>query len=232
MLIDLRERTMRFFLFLTTCLFTGLLPGLAVSSEVSESSANCDGFEAAATSFADWKGLTAGFTQKAWNSFLEETIETRGTLSVQPPNLMRWEYTEGSEQLFIADGNAIWFQESPKLVRTGELARTWFPHLINALFGRIEELKEVFAIACESKGKMLNVTLTPHTTIAEVKTIVLEIHEKRQRIDAVTFTDHYEAESRIELSDVERADELPAETFVYAPPASAELVSFDGEELE
>lgn len=194
----------------------------------------CAPFHRAANSRANAKVLRVAFTQLAHNSFLDEEITQKGEMLAAPPHFLRWEYQDEPRQTLIADGNAIWFQESANLVRKGELQNTHFPYLVQALFGDTTALSKVFEVRCDlpsAQGEIL-VTLDPREILAEVKQIRIILDETSSSYKVISFIDHYDQESRITLEKIEELPAAPEGVFVYQKPSpDTKVVGFDGEPI-
>src|SRR3989337_727412 len=79
------------------------------------------GVEGAYARLAD---LKADFTQQAFKKSLGPTIQAEGTVYLNRPGKMRWEYRAPSPQQIVSDGRSLWVY-TPELnqVNVGEAPR-------------------------------------------------------------------------------------------------------------
>lgn len=61
------------------------------------------------TVYAGIHDLSASFTQVAWSAALGRRVAEKGTLVLERPGKMRWEYNEPERKLFVARGESTWF---------------------------------------------------------------------------------------------------------------------------
>ncbi len=164
--------------------------------------------------------IQAGFSQHTLEASGKRIQESEGVMTVQRPNLFRWEVKKPFPQVVVSNGQKVWLYDMDlEQVTIQKLdARTnTTPALI--LSGETADLTRNFRVTeSASNGKSL-FTLTPKGQDALFENLQLSFKGKTLR--EMMLTDALGAKTRIEFSDLSSSNKrkLAEKDFeLYIPP--------------
>lgn len=169
-------------------------------------------------------GQQADFTQKFTpRGFTRERVE-RGSVVFGDAPRMRWSYTEPEEKLFIFDGATSWLyapaDRQVTVARLTEDDRKGLPFVILSDPAALEAEYDVK----ETKGSgVVTTTLTPKTTAALVRDLVIVTNAGNGKIQRIAYSDRQGNRTVFEFANY-RAAEVGPKTFRFDPPAGVEVV--------
>lgn len=184
--------------------------------------------------YAGIHDLSATFTQVAWSAALGRRVAEKGTLVLERPGKMRWEYHEPERKLFVALGETTWFYvpadnqviESPR----AELREAGISALL--LDGH-PSLKERYEIAADPGTKELSpdpgqvlLRFTPRpeggTAAFAYALVSVDAGDAIARKIAILDDAGNTTEYLFDTLQVNRG--VAPEAFAWTPPAGAEIV--------
>jgi outer membrane lipoprotein carrier protein len=168
--------------------------------------------------------LKAGFTESYDGMGMHR--QESGTLLLQKPGRMRWDYSSPAGKIFLLDGKFAWFyaQGDPRVQRIAAKQLDDLRSPLRFLLGHTELEKELnhitlapaangaFNLTGQPKGLEKRVTHFSLTVTAEGAITSIEIEETDGAITRFTFTGE------------QTNTPMPAETFRFTPPAGVPVV--------
>jgi outer membrane lipoprotein carrier protein len=156
-----------------------------------------------------------------------------GVFRMKRPGLMRWEYRQPEEKLFIADGREV-FLYSPL-----DRQVTIQPFSASDIHGTPLELllggadiKKNFSISWELRPKPVAeqtslVRLTPRTATGDYDFLVLEIDTKTSDLQRIVIHERSGNTSEFLLANVVVNAKVNKKDFQFKPPKGVEVVRLD-----
>jgi chaperone LolA len=182
--------------------------------------------------FMETKGFTAKFKQVFHNASMGSVEESTGTVTLEKPLKMRWEYKTPEEQIIVSDGKAIYFYvpaEKRAIVEPlGNIIDSRSPALFLAGGKKLEEL---FIIKPPQNGdeigkrdgKML-FSLEPREKSLSVSRLVIAVDPADYGIRALSLYDWAGNRSDMEFSGMEINGKIEKERFIFKRPNGVELL--------
>jgi outer membrane lipoprotein carrier protein len=175
------------------------------------------------------KDYTADFIQIYRRVALSQDTESRGTLQLKRPGLVRWAYAKPTEKLFLVDGKRLWMAD-PEYeqvmvdanFKTSELSAT-----IKFLWGE-GKLTDNFT-AKLIDGKPLGATkekaleLTPKTGATYAKVVLLVDPSSGEVKESVLYESAGNT-NRFKFTNVKLNTGLKEDLFTYTPPPGWEVI--------
>ncbi|WP_342220051.1 outer membrane lipoprotein chaperone LolA [Rickettsiella endosymbiont of Miltochrista miniata] len=162
----------------------------------------------------------SNFTQTVMNSKGQILQQLSGKMVIQRPGRFRWEVTQPSRQLLIADGQRIWFYDidlQQITVQTQKTADSDSPAAL--LSDSPKNLTQQFVI--HPLMDVQGFTLFPKNKNALFQSITL-IFEKN-RLREMRLTDKLDQQTVINFSQVELNPHLPSQTFHFIMPTDKNI---------
>ena len=175
--------------------------------------------------YNELRSLKANFSESYEGLGIHRTES--GTLLLQKPGRMKWEYNSPPGKLFVLDGKFAWFYASgdPQVQRVAAKELDDLRSPLRLLLGHTELKKELngltlapsangsFMLTGQPKGEENRVARLTLTVTADGAITGLRIEETDGALTSFTFTDQ---EPNVEIS--------PA-TFHFTPPAGVPIVN-------
>lgn len=181
--------------------------------------------------FAEIKNFKASFTQKQFDAALGETEISGGTVTMQKPMKMRWEYRQPQKQTVVSDGESIYFYvPSDRQVMVeplGNLLTSRSPALF--LVGN-HKLSDIYSIELEppsDKARMggdIKLLLVPKEKSFTVTRIVVRVKSTDYTISAFTLYDWIGNSTEIEFTEMEINGRINEKVFTFNRRAGVEII--------
>lgn len=173
--------------------------------------------------FTNVRSFTARFNQVVLDEGLNIIQETNGTLSLQRPNMFRWDYDAPFKQVIVADGLKIWIYDAELQQVTvrelrGGLADT--PAVLLAGKGRIEDTFTLKNLG--TQGKLQWVQLVPKRKDGGFEAIRIGFENGHMR--TLEMVDGFGQTTRVTLSQQKENPALDAGRFQFKPPKGVDVV--------
>lgn len=166
--------------------------------------------------------LDAAFTQKTGSALYGEDVQT-GTLVLERPGKMRWEFADGRQ--YVCDGETMWIYTPAdksvlKIHGMGAQAAT-----ADAVLQSLHQLRTLFDVTdVKSTATSHALTLAPKTPQdAQFKRMVLVVDSKLV-ISQVKVTDVFDSVTTLDFSAVKLGNPVPASRFVFEVPPGVHVV--------
>jgi outer membrane lipoprotein carrier protein len=160
-----------------------------------------------------------------------EQIES-GVFWLKKPGMMRWEYRQPEEKLFIADGKEsfLYIPRDRQVTIQPFSISDMHSTPLNFLLGG-GDIAGSFAVAWESDsrlnpGNALMIRLTPRKSEAEYSFLVLELSRDNYEIRGITIREPGGNTSRFAFTDFEINLKLDNKSFKFKTPKGVEEVRF------
>lgn len=180
--------------------------------------------------FQQTHGMTASFTQTFHNAAMGTVEKSSGTLVLQKPMKMRWEYQTPKPQTIVCDGRRIWFyfprekqamsQEMKGVLNSGS------PALFLAGGRRLDELFNIKFLPGGGNGGTIPseaLSLTPKEQALTITKIVVRWAEDFT-VRAFTIYDWTGNKSEVELTDIKVNPSVDEKAFKFSPPQGVEVL--------
>jgi len=170
--------------------------------------------------------MKARFAQKSASPLYGET-EQMGTLTVQRPKKMRWDF-EGDGKQFISDGTTMWVysQKENQVIRYADFASQ--SASADAILQSLDKLGALFDVTLEEgDGVVLGLLPKDEASKAQVKNIRLSLDDDLE-LKEVVVTDAYEGVTTLSFETVTLGGSVPPGTFQFEIPEGAEVVDVSG----
>jgi len=187
-------------------------------------------------SYGTAKAVTASFTQTVVNATFGTTTVSTGTLAVQRPSKMRWDYasknkkrTEGKS--FVFDSKFLWeFDPKDKKVIKYNVAGGAVPAAIGFLSGGGSLVKEFTARTPADKGQLVPgasvIELVPKQPSAAYKQLLFVIDPTTWTVTRSVVVDAGGHTNTLEFSAVKLDAKHDAATFTATIPAGWKVETF------
>jgi outer membrane lipoprotein carrier protein len=181
-----------------------------------------------------FKTFSAKFDQTFESKGFGITDHLSGTIYIQKPDRLRFEYTKPAGRLVVADGKKIWFYEpDEKTVYRGDLKNLFSagsPALLLAGRGKAEDIFDIYEIA-RGKKDIINGTvrlkMVPKKRRADIKALLVTADQNDGKALEFLSVDHYGNRNRISLSAHKRGEDLENNIFVFKPGKDVKVLPLD-----
>ena len=170
------------------------------------------------------KDFSASFTQKYKYKAMARTQTSKGTVQVKKPGLMRWDYTQPYEKLFLLDGKALWMWDPSD--ETVMVNRSFSSDQLSAavtfLWGK-GKLSDEFRISKANKpayGETV-LELVPRKPQSGFTKLYFAVDPETGAVQTSVVIDSQGNENRIEFADVKTNTGVPASRFTFEVPKGA-----------
>jgi outer membrane lipoprotein carrier protein len=194
--------------------------------------------------------FTVHFTQASTLKAMEITETASGRLMAKPPGKMRWEYETPEPQLIITDGKQLWiYRPQDNQVMIGRAPALFGGGKGAGFLADIQGLQETFTISlaadqekdktepAEVKGSDLPspestlsapvLKLVPRKETPDMASAYLTLDPATGEVLQIISYNHYQDETRIELSRYDFATPLADRLFQFEIPEDADILSLD-----
>jgi outer membrane lipoprotein carrier protein len=173
--------------------------------------------------------MTATFTQTTTSKGFGVTGAFAGSVSLEKPGKMRWNYDEPKGRTMVADGETLYLYEPEEKVVYREPLSGYFGPDAPALFlageTPLTDLFFVDLIPAKQGDTVTKLRLTPKIPQPSVKAILLEIDSKTELPAAVSVADFVGNVNRIAFAKVTPNKPIPPDTFTFTLPAGTKTRS-------
>lgn len=139
------------------------------------------------------KDLESKFTQTYWNPTYGESKTTSGKLKLKKPGKMVWDYADGQDADYYANGDTLWMVEhdTRQVIKTSVQGNSEINAALKFLFGG-EQLTREFKVRYAAKDKVERygdaehyvLELKPKAENKHYKGLVLMVHATTGRVDS------------------------------------------------
>jgi outer membrane lipoprotein carrier protein len=164
----------------------------------------------------------------SWSADFKQTIDdgsgkilrsAAGHLYLQRPGKFRWDYTEPSEQLVLADGQKIWFYDKDLAqanVRDMDATLASTPAMLLSGSG---------SVSAQFEG-LEWFQLKPKHRDGDFQ--VVRIGFLKGELVKMSLADKLNQVTRLSFTDAKRNQQFPPDLFTFTPPAGVDVIGLDG----
>jgi len=176
--------------------------------------------------YKTYNDMKAEFIQESYNATSETKRKATGFYYTKKPNLMRWEYNEPEEQLFLFDGKFLWFHfvEDNQIVKSNIENTDSGLRMFLDFLSSLKKIEEDFSITKEIKDDILKLELKPKKDIASLS--LLNVYLKQSTFELVKTEqfDHFENKTTIYFNKIEINKGLKEDKFRFKVPDGVEVI--------
>jgi outer membrane lipoprotein carrier protein len=165
--------------------------------------------------------------QQSSTSALYGGAEQTGTLTVQRPRKMRWDF-DGDGKQFVSNGKTMWVYSAndKQVVRYTDFGSQ--AASTDAILQSLDKLGELFDVTrLQGEGVVLGLVPKDSAGAAQVKRIELALSDGLD-LRRVQVTDAYDGVTTLTFNKVELGGTVPASTFEFQVPDGVEVVDVSG----
>ncbi|MBI4792689.1 MAG: outer membrane lipoprotein carrier protein LolA [Deltaproteobacteria bacterium] len=152
-----------------------------------------------------------------------------GTMVIQKPSLLRWDYVSPDKQVLVSDGKnfSLYFAAENQMIVTP--AKEYLQEDVTYNFfsgkGNLLQDFEVSALPGEQpKQGTLAIMLVPKKTHAQVATLNVWVDEGTFLVSRLEIHDHLGSITNLMLFNTGVNKPVPADYFHFTPPAGTEII--------
>ena len=181
--------------------------------------------------YAKTRTLRADFQQTTSSRMSERERHGSGTLVLSKPGLMRWDYREPDQQVFVCDGQRIsmYFAKERQMMVTP--AKDYLESDVTySFFAGKGDINRDFMVAGPEEEDLLepNTTyqlkLTPKQPHAQIDFINLWVDRTTFLLKRLKVTDKFGTVTDLVFAKVTTNEEVLAKTFSFTPPKGTEII--------
>ncbi len=192
------------------------------------------GFAAAASPASRVEGYLTGLS--SWSADFSQTIgddhgnvlrSAAGHLYLQRPGKFRWDYTEPSEQLVLADGAKLWFYDKDLAqanVRDMDATLASTPAMLLSSSDPVSSQFDIAALP--ASGGLEWFRLTPKRAGTDFQSV--KIGFAKGELSQMVLVDKLNQVTRLTFSAAQRNPQLRPDLFSFTPPEGVDVIGRDG----
>jgi len=174
------------------------------------------------------QNFAADFAQQMRIEAGGQVIKSSGQVWFKRPGRMRWVYASPEPQTIIADGETLWIvQPADNQVLKAPLAQAFESRTpVSFLLGvaRIEKDFRATLLSPADDGR-LRLQLDPQSSEdGSLGALILEVDPETYDVAAATIRDPLGNETRVELKDMRRNEEVDETLFRFDRPAGMDVI--------
>jgi outer membrane lipoprotein carrier protein len=174
--------------------------------------------EALRAFFAGLETLQADFEQQVVDEDGRLQQSSQGHMWIMRPGRFRWDYEQPYRQQLVADGTRLWSYDEDLEQVTVQAAGEVLTATPAMLLSGEQPLEQVFTL--ENDGD--SVRLLPKTDDSNITALNLYLEDGL--LYEITAQDSFGNTTTFRFSKLERNPPLPADLFIFVPPAGADVV--------
>lgn len=171
------------------------------------------------------KTLTAEFQQTVESKTLAGALESKGKVSFEKPNRMRWDYAPPDTQQIIGDGETLWiYQPDDKQVIKAPLNAAFHARTPVNFLGGLGHVEQDFdASLTREEADTWELKLVPKQDKG-IGLLHLTVRKADASIAEARIEDPLGTVTRLRLSSEQRNVALAADLFRFTPPPGVDVV--------
>jgi outer membrane lipoprotein carrier protein len=189
---------------------------------------------AMASPAAQVEGYMAGLS--SWSADFAQTIDdgqgkilraAAGHLYLQRPGKFRWDYTDPSEQLVLADGKQIWFYDKDLAqanVRDMDATLASTPAMLLSSSDPVSSQFDISALPASEGLQWFR--LKPKRADADFQSV--KIGFAKGELSQMLLVDKLNQVTRLKFSAPKRNQQFPPDLFSFTPPEGVDVIGRDG----
>jgi len=181
--------------------------------------------------YATTKTLHAEFQQTTSSRMSDRQRLGSGTIVLAKPGLMRWDYREPNQQVFVCDGKQIsmYFAKERQMMVTP--AKDYLESDVTySFFAGTGDIQRDFTVAGPEEEDIVEpkaayqLKLTPKKSHAQIDFIDLWVDRNTFLLNRLKVTDKFGTVTDLVFSKITTNQEAPASIFHFTPPEGTEII--------
>jgi outer membrane lipoprotein carrier protein len=170
--------------------------------------------------------LRASFSQESFSPAANKKTESHGTVVVQRPGKMRWEYAAPDGRVIVIDQSAIkiWNPEDKQLQIAPLGASGVSPTALSFLLGQGSLQDSFTATATSEAGRSEKGLALKPKGDATFESLVLWLEPKTLQLRESVVVDLFGNRTTVRFAEIAENAGVPASTFDFAAPKGAEVI--------
>lgn len=158
------------------------------------------------------------------------TRQGAGSVVIQRPGEMRWDYTTPEPQVIICDGKTITiYLEKAKQLIIGDAREYLQSDVTYAFFTGTGDILRDFKAAAPEEGQIetadsYRITLTPRKQHPHVAKLTVTVDKKSFLIKELQIADHFGSLTKMTFSNLRLNKLFPDDFFHITPPPGTEII--------
>jgi outer membrane lipoprotein carrier protein len=179
-------------------------------------------------SLSSTQTLEAKFEHHFYSAVVSTPLKEKGTLYFQKPDLMRWEYTDPENNIYLYQGDRFqwYFSEDNQLMRGSISDEGQESEILNLLTGR-KNLSDFYSVEFSpfptDKSENAQIKLTPKQE-DDGSFLLLELDRKKWLIHKIIFMDWEGNKTEFHFSKIKANASLPKKIFELKLPSDVEII--------
>ena len=181
--------------------------------------------------YEEAKSFSADFSQKTTLQLGDgRTRQGAGSVVIQRPGEMRWDYTSPDPQVIICDGKTITiYLEKSKQLMIGDAREYLQSDITYAFFTGTGDILKDFIVTAPEDGQIesdgsYRITLTPKKPHPHVAKLTVTVDQKTFLIKELLIADHFGSLTRMTFSNLQLNRKYPDDFFHITPPPGTEII--------
>jgi outer membrane lipoprotein carrier protein len=174
--------------------------------------------------------MTANFRQSTAVRMSPREKHGSGTLAIQKPGRMRWDYLTPAPQVLVADGETVfmYFAQAEQMIVSP--AKEYLQSDVTYAFftGEGDILRDFKVLSGEdffaNTGDAHVLKLIPRQPHSQVQELRLWAHAESFLIERLQILDHFGTVTDLYFTEIKIDVDLPADLFTFTPPAGTEII--------
>ncbi len=165
------------------------------------------------------KTMECSFVQTKSLKMLSEKMVSKGNLTFQQPDRLRWEYTSPYKYAFVLNGNQVLIKKGSRTdkidVNQSKVFKEIARMMMNTVTGKALDSSRDFKASVKTSSTEYVVTLTPQRKdVGKMfKTIKLHFNRKAEMVKKIEMTEQNGDVTIIELQNIKTNVSLPVTAF-------------------
>ncbi|MFO7604165.1 MAG: outer membrane lipoprotein chaperone LolA [Gammaproteobacteria bacterium] len=172
--------------------------------------------------FAKLQTWQADFVQTLSNKDTETDITSEGTLWLLRPDRFRLEYQQPYRQVYVADGERLWFFDEDLEQVTVKPQGDSLDQTPAMILSQPARLAASYEISSHTQGAGVLYALRPRSTESGFERI--EILFQNDRLSEMHMYDHFAQRTSLRFKNIQSNHNIPAQRFRFVPPAGVDVI--------
>lgn len=182
------------------------------------------GTEALKTFLSQTQSARARFAQMVLDKDLKPLQQAQGVMQFSRPGKFRWDYTKPYEQVIVGDGSRLWiYDKDLNQVTVRKLDRALGASPAALLAGSNDLERDYVLSNLGVKNGLDWLEAVPKNRDSVFERVRMGFG--KAGLEAMELRDPFGQNTVITFADIERNPRIPAETFRFAPPPGADVIS-------
>lgn len=182
------------------------------------------------TTYEQTSSFSADFRQNTSIPMSRRQRMGAGTMMIQKPGLMRWDYQSPDEQILVSDGKTIsmYFAQNKQML-VMEAREYLKADITYSFFAGTGNILNDFKVTKPEKNDLDQhfyfLKLIPKKNHPQVSSITVRIARDTFLINRLLIVDHFDSVTDLHFFNLKINEPKPLAFFSYTPPAGTEIIS-------